>query len=240
MRIINKIFSLLSEKTKYDNFFESVYKLCFPYTMTSKEAMYSLYSSTKYIEEAKIPGDFVECGVWKGGNIMLIAKVLNNLKIYDKKIFLYDTFRGMPKPSKIDLKIKDLSSAYDKWKKNQNKKYNSWCYAPLQVVKKNVFSVGYPKKNFIFVKGKIENTIPKIIPNKIAILRLDTDFYSSIKHGLIHLFPRLSKGGVLIIDDYEYWSGAKKAVDEYIKQNKIPILLIRIDSTVRLGIKIND
>jgi hypothetical protein len=208
--------------------------------MTSKEAMYSLYSSIKYVVKAKIPGDFVECGVWKGGNIMLMAHILNNLKVYNKKIFLYDTFTGMTKPSKIDLKIRDSFCALDKWKRYQKKGYNSWCYASLKEVQNNTFSVGYPKKNLIFVKGKVEDTIPKIIPKKISILRLDTDFYSSTKHELIHLFPRLSKGGVLIIDDYGYWAGAKKAVDEYFEKNKISILLTRIDSTVRLGIKIKN
>ena len=95
----------------------------------------------------------------------------------------------------------------------------------------------YPENNIIYVKGKVEETIPKIIPSKIALLRLDTDWYESTKHELNHLYPILSKNGVLIIDDYGYWAGAKRAVDEYFFDEQI--LLNRIDSDARIGIKIN-
>jgi hypothetical protein len=86
--------------------------------------------------------------------------------------------------------------------------------------------------------GKVEDTIPADIPEKIALLRLDTDWYESTKHELIHLFPRLQKGGVLIIDDYGFWKGARKAVDEYFAENNIQILLNRIDDTGRMAIKL--
>ena len=91
---------------------------------------------------------------------------------------------------------------------------------------------------FNFIKGKVENTLPEYAPKQIALLRLDTDWYESTKHELIHLFPRLVSGGVLIIDDYGYWIGAKKAVDEYFSQTKTKILLNRIDQTGRIAVKI--
>jgi O-methyltransferase len=84
----------------------------------------------------------------------------------------------------------------------------------------------------------VEDTIPNNIPEKIAILRLDTDWYESTRHELVHLFPRLSPYGVLIIDDYGCWQGAKKAVDEYISENNLRIFLSRIDSTGRIAIKL--
>jgi len=87
-----------------------------------------------------------------------------------------------------------------------------------------------------FIKGRVEETIPNAAPEQIALLRLDTDWYESTRHELIHLFPRLTHGGVLIIDDYGYWQGARKAVDEYIEENKLSILLARIDSTARMAV----
>ena len=84
----------------------------------------------------------------------------------------------------------------------------------------------------------MEDTIPKNSPEKISILRLDTDWYESTKHELEYLFPRLSSGGILIIDDYGHFKGAKKAVDEYFTKNKIQYFLNRIDYTGRLIVKI--
>jgi len=75
------------------------------------------------------------------------------------------------------------------------------------------------------------------MPGKIALLRLDTDWYESTAHELKHLYPLLVPGGVIIIDDYGHWEGARKAVDEYITAEKLPLLLNRIDYTGRIGIK---
>jgi hypothetical protein len=84
----------------------------------------------------------------------------------------------------------------------------------------------------------VEETIPQHAPEQISVLRLDTDWYSSTKHELMHLFPRLSKNGVLIIDDYGHWAGARKAVDEYFADQTIQPLLNRIDQTGRACIKV--
>jgi bifunctional ADP-heptose synthase (sugar kinase/adenylyltransferase) len=96
---------------------------------------------------------------------------------------------------------------------------------------------GYPSSNLIFVQGKVEETLPRVIPDNISLLRLDTDWYESTRHELIHLFPLLSKSGVLVLDDYGYWAGARKAVDEYVVENNIKILLDRVDGTGRVGLK---
>ena len=97
-------------------------------------------------------------------------------------------------------------------------------------------STGYPVGNIRLLKGKVEDTIPGTMPAKIALLRLDTDWYESTKHELTYLFPLLEKSGVLIIDDYGAWQGARKAVDEYLKDNGT-VYLNRIDFTGRLLIK---
>lgn len=109
---------------------------------------------------------------------------------------------------------------------------------PLEAVKRVVLGTGYDEQNVVFVKGKIEETVPAQVPERIALLRLDTDWYESTRHELVHLFPRLVRGGVLIIDDYGHWQGARKATDEYFRENGISLLLNRIDFSARIGIKL--
>ena len=101
-------------------------------------------------------------------------------------------------------------------------------------------STGYPANQISYVRGPVEQTIPITVPESIALLRLDTDWHASTRHELDYLFPRLVKGGVLIIDDYGHWQGARKAVDDYIAANKLNLLLSRIDYTGRLAVKIKD
>jgi O-methyltransferase len=102
-----------------------------------------------------------------------------------------------------------------------------------------MLSTGYPEENLIFVKGKVENTIPGVTPDRICLLRLDTDWYESTYHELNYLFPRLSVNGVIIIDDYGHWQGAREAVDKYFQAKNVKILLNRIDYSGRVGIKVD-
>jgi len=245
-QILHKLFNTLGYKVlrisnaKSDPFinfeFGNISKKCQEYTMTSVERMYALSEAVKYIIKFNIPGDFVECGVWRGGSAMIIAHTLLEIKETNRKIYLYDTFEGMSKPTEEDyLILQGDVYAIDEWKKSQKKNYNKWCFSSLSEVQKNMLSTKYPKEKLIFVKGKIEETIPKYIPEKIALLRLDTDFYESTKHELHYLFPLLVKNGVLIIDDYGHWAGSKKAVDEYFFNKAV--FLNRIDYAGRIGIK---
>ena len=113
-----------------------------------------------------------------------------------------------------------------------------WSYASIEEVQRNMWSTGYPKERMHFVKGPVESTIPEHAPEQIALLRLDTDFYESTRHELEHLFPRLVKGGVLILDDYGHWEGQRAAVDEYCKKKGIHLLLTRVDYTGRVAVKV--
>jgi O-methyltransferase len=122
----------------------------------------------------------------------------------------------------------DSSNREDEW---------IWCNAPMEGVQNVMSKTGYDRDKIHFVQGKVEDTLPSNSPEKIALLRLDTDWYESTRHELIHLFPLLSIDGVIIIDDYGYWQGAKKAVDEYFEEHNIKILLNRIDETGRIAIK---
>jgi O-methyltransferase len=209
------------------------------YTLTSPERMYALIEAVRYIVKNQIPGDIVECGVWKGGSMMLVAQTLIELNNKDYELYLFDTFEGTTKPTEID---KDHlgNSMLKVWEKEfecKEKLPKSADYVPLEQVKENLFSSGYSKEKIHFIKGKVENTIPKNSPEKISILRLDTDWYESTKHELENLFPKLSSGGILIIDDYGHFRGSKKAVDEYFEKNKIKHFLNRIDYTGRLIVK---
>ena len=100
-----------------------------------------------------------------------------------------------------------------------------------------MFSTGYPKENIIFVKGMVEHTIPNTVPNQVALLRLDTDLYESTYHELIHLYPRVSSQGVVIIDDYGHFQGAQEATEEYFKKFSQEVLFHRIDYSCRVMIK---
>jgi hypothetical protein len=137
----------------------------------------------------------------------------------EDKVFTGTTAEAMLKSSDID----DATSI--------------WCYSSIEEVKANVATLNYPTNKLHFIKGKVEDTIPQKIPTKIAILRLDTDWYQTTKYELDHLYPLLVSGGGLIIDDYGHWEVARKAVDEYIEKHKLQILLNRIDYTGRIAIK---
>ena len=203
-----------------------------PYTMTSLERIVAMIRGMQYVIDAKLPGDVVECGVYKGGSVMAAARTLLRAGEAGRTIWLYDTYEGMAEPGELDVSNRN-KSARKKW--GQTAK---WCYAGLEEVRTAVESTGYPPDRLRFVKGKVEDTIPAHAPEQIALLRLDTDWYESTKHELIHLYPRLVRGGVLILDDYGHWQGARQATDEYLAEQGFHLLLSRIDETARMAVKI--
>jgi hypothetical protein len=205
--------------------------------MTSPERMFSLINAVDYITAHKIEGDIVECGVWRGGSTMTAALRLLQNNDKSRRLFLYDTFEGMSEPTNDDVHF-DGSEAQNLLDNADKINDQIWCYSTLDEVKNNMAKTNYPSEKITYIQGKVEETIPNTLPNKIAILRLDTDWYESTKHEMIHLFPLLVKGGVLIIDDYGHWQGARKAIDEYTEEHNIQILLNRIDYTGRIGIKL--
>jgi O-methyltransferase len=220
-----------------DQDFIRIFNDCKPFTFTTVEPMYSLYQSVQYVIKNNIPGDFVECGVWKGGSAMLIAKTLVASNITNRKIYLYDTFEGMSEPTEKDVDFKGENASKLLTDSDKFSQKSVWCYSAIDEVKNNLYTTNYPSENLIFVKGKVEDTIPTTIPTQISLLRLDTDWHESTHHEFVHLFPILSKQGVLIVDDYGHWKGAREATDQYFSDNNIHLLLNRIDYTVRTGIK---
>lgn len=220
-----------------DTSFPPLWRNTRAYTMTSTERMYALYKATEYISTNHIQGDIVECGVWRGGSTMLCAYELTRLHDEKRTLYLYDTYSGMAEPDQRDKTISGNMPAHDIWNTSQKDGTNAWCYASLSEVKKNLYQTHYPIKCLKFIKGKVEETIPKYIPRHIALLRLDTDWFASTYHELTYLYPRLVSGGVLLLDDYGHWKGAKEAVDTYFHEHNIHIMLTRIDYTGRIAIK---
>jgi O-methyltransferase len=204
-----------------------------PWTSTSPERIYALIQAVRYVSGNRVAGAIVECGVWKGGSMAAVARTLLQAGDVSRDLYLFDTFEGMTEPSAkdIDYSGKDANDVM-----RQDAGFRC-ADAPLKQVQDVLYATGYPKERMHFVQGRVENTIPSAAPSEISLLRLDTDWYESTKHELVHLFPRLAKGGVIIVDDYGHWEGARQACDEYFAENHVPILLNRIDYTGRIGVK---
>jgi len=222
----------------FDDLTVRIFNTAKNYTMTSPERVSALVQAVRFVGESKIEGAIVECGVWRGGSTMAVALTLMELGDETREIYLYDTFAGMSAPTEEDIDIGGASEQPKFDKRQISEDSSNYCLSPLDEARENVFSTGYPNDKFHFVGGKVEDTIPANIPSSgIAPLRLDTDWYESTKHELVHLFPLLAGEGPLIIDDYGHWQGAKRAVDEYFAENNLRIFLSRIDYTGRIGIK---
>ena len=189
-----------------------------PLSMVSVERLWAVISATKYLVENNIDGDMVECGVWRGGCSIAIARTLKKLGS-NKKVYLFDTFEGMTKPTSFDRNALTKDLAIKKFKKLQKDNHNKWCYASLDDVK-NSFMKYNLLDMAVFIKGDVNSTLNdlKNLPEKISLLRLDTDWYESTKKELDILYPLLQRKGVLMVDDYGHWEGAQKAVDEYIRK----------------------
>ena len=215
---------------------KNLIELCGKYSWTGPVRMWSLIQALKYIQKHNIEGDLIECGVWRGGNLGLMSLLSEQLDI-SKKVFGYDTFDGMTDPEEVDVDWQGLSSKEAMQNSPKDEKItNIHCFASLNQVKNNLIQMGV-KDNVTLIQGKVEETllVDENIPQKISLLRLDTDWYQSTKTELEILYPRLQPGGILIIDDYGHHKGAQKAVDEYFKGQNV--WLHYIDYTCRLMIK---
>jgi O-methyltransferase len=221
----------------FEEGFATLYQRCAAATMTSAERMYGLWQAVLYVESLAVAGDIVECGVWRGGSSMLAALTLLSAGQRDRGLYLYDTFSGMPDPGERDVAFDGYDAPANWPQVKDDKASDVLAYADLETVRRNLASTGYPAARVAFVQGKVEDTIPGMVPQEISLLRLDTDWYQSTKHELEHLYPRLQRGGVLIVDDYGHWKGSRDAVDEYFTANPPRPLLQRLDYTGRMGLK---
>jgi O-methyltransferase len=218
----------------FDGRFASLLEQVKPYTMTSAERIYALYEATRYVCHNRIPGEIVECGVWRGGSAMTAAHALLDAGDTERELFLFDTFSGFETapPGPLDRRYDDRTAS----ELMEHTDEFAHCVAGIDGVRRALARVPYPRERFHLIQGRVEDTVPDQAPETIALLRLDTDWYESTRHELVHLYPRLSPGGVLIVDDYGYWKGARKATDEYLRERELPLLLHRVDETARVAV----
>jgi hypothetical protein len=208
------------------------------YTMTTPRRIAALCDSVEYAVRAEVPGAIVECGVWKGGSMMAAALTLLRVGATDRDLYLFDTFQGMPPPTSEDtLSAYDGYSPMRHWRRRQREGHNTWHYVPAAEVRAALLSTGYPAERLHLVEGRVEETLPGRAPDQVAVLRLDTDWYESTRHELEQLYPRLSAGGVLVLDDHGHYEGARRAVDEYMAACGERLLLTRVDYTGRVAVK---
>jgi O-methyltransferase len=213
-----------------------------PLTMTGVPRLQALVDAVRYCERREIAGSFAECGVWRGGSVLAMILTLQDLGTADRDVYLYDTFEGMTPPSERDVSPID-GSALETWQRAERTKERAWSqlFDPdtfnEEAVRETLLETGYPAERLHLVKGPVEETLPAAAPDSLAILRLDTDWYESTRHELVHLYPRLVDGGVLIIDDYGHWEGARRAVDEYFAEHPPRLPLREIDYTARIAVK---
>ncbi|MEL7274060.1 MAG: TylF/MycF/NovP-related O-methyltransferase [Pseudomonadota bacterium] len=219
--------------------FAEAFKRCAPQTMTSPERMFAVWQAVEHLSSTNVEGDIVECGVWRGGSSMMAACGLLHHKDETRQIWLYDTYEGMPDADERDRMAITGQSANEILAGQERSEDNPyWAIAQIDTVRQNMAEIGFPAARTRLIKGMVESTIPEQSPDKIALLRLDTDWYSSTYHELVHLWPKLQKGGIIIIDDYGFWQGARRAVEDYFSSRSDRPFLARIDVTGRMAVKL--
>jgi O-methyltransferase len=224
-------------RTDFDSESSAIIRRVQPYTMTTPERIYALIQAVRYVSSAGIPGSIVECGVWRGGSMMAVALTLLVAGRRDIDLYLLDTYEGMSEPGAKDVDFRGQTAAEKLGQTKKTRSSEIWAYSPVAEVRQNMAETGYDESRLHFIAGKVEDTLPGQAPEQIALLRLDTDWYASTRHELVHLYPRLSRGGVLLLDDYGHWKGARQAVDEYLAANNLNLLLNRVDAAGRIAIK---
>lgn len=181
-----------------------------PYSKSGERRLNAMGKALWRIDEYGIPGDIVECGVWRGGNIILARKLCPT-----RVCWLYDTFCGMTEPTAVDM-----TRSGSMWPTDRAKGKSA---VSVQDVRANFMRTETLDDHYLrFVEGPVEHTLMDTdnLPERIAILRLDTDWYASTKIELEVLYPRLVPSGYLIVDDYGHWMGARKAVNDYFGSNR--------------------
>jgi hypothetical protein len=201
-----------------------------PYTLTSPERIYALITAVRYIHDNGIDGSLVECGVWRGGSMQAAALTLLGRRAATRDLYLFDTFTGMTRPNDRDHPVGADDSAETLVARDPS----LLARASLEDVKAGMARVAYPSERVHYVVGDVLTTIPSQAPEGISLLRLDTDWYTSTRHELTHLFPRVVSGGVLIVDDYGDWQGARDATDEVLRD--AGLLLVRV-AGARIAVK---
>ncbi|CAL9336758.1 TylF/MycF/NovP-related O-methyltransferase [Streptomyces sp. enrichment culture] len=222
-------------------------RACEDLTLTSAAARYALWTAVRHIVSAQVPGALVECGVWRGGSMLLAALALKDMGVTDRDLYLYDTFGwDWEKPGEHDGFAGTAPAQSGPGPGSCPAPDGEPCGQPAggmtdgvsaAEVHRRITAAGYPAGRIHCVPGLVQDTLPDRAPATIALLRLDTDQYDSTRHELRELYPRVAPGGVVLVDDYGKLSGATRATDEYLAGLDRPVLLHRIDTQGRIFVK---
>jgi O-methyltransferase len=229
--------------------FDGAYQLVQDHTMVAREGLSCLYNQVVFCERNALPGDYVECGVWKGGSVGIMA--LANLKHGKsrRQIHLFDAFddicepdaavdgeravrevREWSKSAQTQGRLVPVRGIYDRFGGHGTLEGNRRLLEKV---------VGYPAERLHFYQGWFQETLPLHSPKitNIAVLRVDADWYASTSVCLDHLYNKVVPGGFVIIDDYGAYDGCRKAVDEFISKLGKPVYLNEVNSEIRYLIK---
>jgi O-methyltransferase len=222
-----------------DREFVALYRQSVECTAASVERLYAMYGAVRYVTARGVPGDIAECGVWRGGNCMLAALTLMLAGDTTRQVWLYDTFSGMSEPSERDRDVYGGSALdmRDQGVSAEGRPAPFQFVASLGDVAANMASTGFPEERTRYVEGRVEDTLPATAPEQLALLRIDTDWYASTAHAMRHLYPRLSPGGILLLDDYGDWPAVREAVHECLDELGETLMLHRIDNTGRIAVR---
>jgi O-methyltransferase len=190
----------------------------FGYSMVGHRRLDNIESCLRSVVEDNVEGDFVECGVWRGGASMYAKAVLNSLRATDRSVWLADSFQGMPARKEADNDDFDIS-------------FYSYLAVSVDEVRGNFERFGLLDENVKFIKGWFSDTLRAAPIRKIAVLRVDGDYYASTMDVLDGLFDRVSNAGYVIIDDYGGWESCRRAVTDFCAKRRISPNIERIDST---------
>jgi hypothetical protein len=185
------------------------------FTMTGNRRMDNVQACIEDVLQNNIPGDLIETGAWRGGMTILMRGLLKMHGITDRVVWVADSFEGLPVPD----------SEKDGWDVSGVEILS----VSLEQVRENFMKFGLLDEQVQFLKGWFCDTLPNAPIQKLAILRLDGDMYSSTMDALINLYPKVSRGGYVIVDDYYSWPSCRQAVTDYLKLNGINPEIIAID-----------
>lgn len=192
----------------------------YAHTMVGKKRLENVLYCVEQILKNGIQGDFIETGVWRGGSTIFMRAILKAYDVHDKSVWVADSFEGLPVPNEQEYPVDkgDIHHTFDELK------------VTLDSVKNNFSKYDLLDDQVKFLKGWFKDTLPSAPIEKLSLVRLDGDMYESTMDAIVNLYPKLSDGGFLIVDDYCI-DNCKKAITDYRTSNNIKDEIIDIDGT---------
>jgi len=175
-------------------------------TMIGRKRLDNVQELVERVLDQSIPGDLIETGVWRGGTTIFMRAILKAYDVHDRKIFVADSFRGIPP---IDPQKYPADSAHEGMDQLEILSDNS-----AEPVRENFRRMQLLDDQVVFLEGLFKDTLPSITTDRLALMRLDGDLYESTMDAFVNLYPKLSPGGYVIVDDM-CLEGCAKAVADY-------------------------